>query len=58
MPTAAARQSTTVAAGWLVAIGLAGILGMRQFGGVPFSVPSWPWYQPWQAMAYRAWLVE
>jgi hypothetical protein len=37
---------TTTAAGCLVAIGLAGILSMRQSGGVPFSVPSRPWHQP------------
>jgi hypothetical protein len=39
--------ASAVAAGCLVAVGLAGTLAMRHFGAVPFSVPSWPWYHSW-----------
>src|SRR4029450_9040366 len=39
--------ATAVAAGCLVAVGLAGTLSMRHFGRVPFSVPSWPSYHSW-----------
>jgi hypothetical protein len=38
-----ALRTTAVAAGCLVAIGLAGIRSMGQFGGVGFSVPSCTW---------------
>ena len=44
--------ATAVAAGCLVAIGLAGTLSMRHFGGVPFSVPSWPWYHSWPSYLF------
>ena len=44
--------ATAVAAGCLVAVGLAGTLSMRHFGGVPFSVPSWPWYHSWPSYLF------
>ena len=44
--------ATAVAAGCLVAIGLVGTLSMRHFGGVPFSVPSWPWYHSWPSYLF------
>ncbi|HET9005576.1 MAG TPA: hypothetical protein VFQ04_02585, partial [Actinomycetes bacterium] len=39
-------------AGCLVAVGLVGTLSMRHFGGVPFSVPSWPWYHSWPSYLF------
>jgi hypothetical protein len=44
--------ATAVAAGCLVAVGLVGTLGMRHFGSVPFSVPSWPWYHSWPSYLF------
>lgn len=44
--------ATAVAAGCLVAIGFVGTLSMRHFGGVPFSVPSWPWYHSWPSYLF------
>jgi methylthioxylose transferase len=44
--------ATAVAAGCLVAVGLAGTLSMRHFGDVPFSVPSWPWYHSWPSYLF------
>jgi hypothetical protein len=44
--------ATAVAAGCLVAVGLAGTLAMRKFGAVPFSVPSWPWYHSWPSYLF------
>ena len=44
--------ATAVAAGCLVAVGLAGTLSMRHFGAVPFSVPSWPWYHSWPSYLF------
>ena len=44
--------ATAVAAGCLLAVGLAGTLSMRHFGGVPFSVPSWPWYHSWPSYLF------
>ena len=44
--------ATAVAAGCLVAVGLTGTLAMRQFGAVPFSVPSWPWYHSWPSYLF------
>jgi methylthioxylose transferase len=45
-------QATAVTAGCLVAVGLVGTLSMRHFGGVPFSVPSWPWYHSWPSYLF------
>ncbi|MET0477897.1 MAG: hypothetical protein ABW222_08065 [Actinomycetota bacterium] len=45
-------RATAVTAGCLVAVGLVGTLGMRHFGGVPFSVPSWPWYYSWPSYLF------
>jgi hypothetical protein len=44
--------ATAVAAACLLAVGLIGTLSMRQFGGVPFSVPSWPWYHSWPSYLF------
>jgi hypothetical protein len=44
--------ATAVTAGCLVAVGLVGTLSMRHFGGVPFSVPSWPWYHSWPSYLF------
>ena len=45
-------QATAVTAGCLVAVGVIGTLAMRHFGGVPFSVPSWPWYYSWPSYLF------
>ena len=45
-------RATAVTAGCLVAVGLVGTLSMRHFGGVPFSVPSWPWYHSWPSYLF------
>jgi methylthioxylose transferase len=45
-------RATAAAAGCLVAVGLVGTLSMRHFGGVPFSVPSWPWYHSWPSYLF------
>jgi methylthioxylose transferase len=44
--------ATAVTAACLVAVGVAGTLSMRRFGGVPFSVPSWPWYHSWPSYLF------
>jgi methylthioxylose transferase len=44
--------ATAVAAACLVAVGVVGTLSMRHFGGVPFSVPSWPWYHSWPSYLF------
>src|SRR5829696_853897 len=44
--------ATAVAAACLVAVGLAGTLSVRHLGGVPFSVPSWPWYPSWPSYLF------
>jgi methylthioxylose transferase len=44
--------ATAVTAGCLVAVGLVGTLSMRHFGGVPLSVPSWPWYHSWPSYLF------
>ena len=44
--------ATAATAGCLVAVGLVGTLSMRHFGGVPFSVPSWPWYHSWPSYLF------
>ena len=44
--------ATLLTAGCLVAVGLVGTLSMRHFGGVPFSVPSWPWYHSWPSYLF------
>jgi methylthioxylose transferase len=44
--------ATALTAGCLVAVGLAGTLSMRHFGGAPFSVPSWPWYHSWPSYLF------
>jgi hypothetical protein len=44
--------ATAVAAACLLAVGLVGTLSMRRFGGVPFSVPSWPWYHSWPSYLF------
>jgi hypothetical protein len=43
---------TALAGGCLAAVGLVGTLSMRHFGGVPFSVPSWPWYHSWPSYLF------
>jgi hypothetical protein len=44
--------ATVVTAACLLLVGLVGTLSMRQFGGVPFSVPSWPWYHSWPSYLF------
>src|SRR5215211_1498953 len=44
--------ATAVTASCLVAVGVAGTLSLRRFGGVPFSVPSWPWYYSWPSYLF------
>jgi hypothetical protein len=44
--------ATAVTAACLVAAGVVGTLGMRGFGAVPFSVPSWPWYHSWPSYLF------
>src|SRR5215218_5650360 len=44
--------ATALTAGCLVAVGLVGTLSLRHFGGVPFSVPSWPWYYSWPSYLF------
>jgi hypothetical protein len=44
--------ATAVAAACLLAVGVLGTLSMRRFGGVPFSVPSWPWYHSWPSYLF------
>jgi methylthioxylose transferase len=48
--------ATAVAAGCLLVVGVLGTLSMRQWGRVPFSVPSWPWYHSWPS--YLFWQPE
>src|SRR4029450_12517010 len=44
--------ATAVAAGCLVAVGVAGTLSMRRFGAVPVSVPRGPWYYSWPSYLF------
>jgi len=44
--------TTAVTTSCLIAVGVAGTLSMRRFGGVPFSVPSWPWYYSWPSYLF------
>jgi hypothetical protein len=44
--------AAAVAAAGLLAVGLLGTLSMRRWGGVPFSVPSWPWYHSWPSYLF------
>jgi methylthioxylose transferase len=44
--------ATAVTAACLVAVGVVGTLSVRRFGGVPFSVPSWPWYYSWPSYLF------
>jgi hypothetical protein len=45
-------RATALAAGSLAAVLLVGTPSMRRFGGVPFSVPSWPWYHSWPSYLF------
>jgi methylthioxylose transferase len=54
---------SVVTAVLVVAVGVLGTFGMRGWGRVPFSVPSWPWYHAWPYYLFwaphvdRAWAL-